>query len=98
VREIGSSHRDMNSIKPVAQGDLPDGIGLQFNERVVVLVGRIGGVTVARERRVVEVPAVTVAVPACGERLPGIGQISKRRWSVVSLKVDLDADAFDGAG
>ena len=65
---------------PVRYGDLPDRVGvgrlLQVRQRVVALVGRVRGVAIPRLRRVVDGPAVGLAVAAAGVDEAAVDQVA----------------------
>src|SRR5947208_14059332 len=87
-------------VRAVRKADFPNGVGkrrsLHVRQGVVLLIRRVRIVPIAGICCVVAAPSIALAVPAIGERLPGIRQVSEWYRRAGGLEVDFDGRA--GAG
>src|SRR5205823_7513347 len=79
-------------VRAVRKADFPNGVGkrrsLHVRQGVVLLIRRVRIVPIAGICCVVTAPSIALAVPAIGERLPGVRQVSEWYRRTRGLKVD----------
>src|SRR5207249_7668956 len=85
-------------VRAVRKADFPNGVGkrrsLHVRQGVVLLIRRVRIVPIAGICCVIAAPSIALAVPAIGERLPGIRQVSEWYRRTQGLKVDFNGRAW----
>src|SRR5438067_12075232 len=85
-------------VRAVRKADFPNGVGkrrsLHVRQGVVLLIRRVRIVPIAGICCVVTAPSIALAVPAIGERLPGVRQVSEWYRRTRGLKVDFHGRAL----
>src|SRR5438094_3114132 len=87
-------------VRAVRKADFPNGVGkrrsLHVRQGVVLLIRRVRIVPIAGICCVVTAPSIALAVPAIGERLPGVRQVSEWYRRTRGLKVDFHGRRWPG--
>src|SRR5438067_4172643 len=88
-------------VRAVRKADFPNGVGrkrrsLHVRQGVVLLIRRVRIVPIAGICCVVAAPSIALAVPAIGERLPGIRQVAEWYRRTRGLKVDFNGRGWRG--